>query len=147
MKHPSFLITLLFSCIFFSAVAQTDGSGNRTYTKRDSLYLAKLNSNGNLMIAGGVGLCAAGGYLIYQGIKVYNDIPQNIGTPSGNTQREQNKKQGTIYLVAAGLGIAGGIVLTAFGARNKIEFKQRKKAMEANLEFLPKGQLGVAFNF
>lgn len=143
MKYSATFLTIFFSIILLLANAQT---GN-TYSKRDSVQLAKLNSSGNLMIAGGVGLCAAGGYLLYQGITVYRDIPQNIGTPAGDTQREQNKKQGTIYLVAAGVGIAGGIVLTAFGARNKVDFKRRKKAMEANLEFFPKGQLGLALNF
>jgi hypothetical protein len=142
MKHSATLLTIFFSLIFLFADAQT---GN-TYSKRDSVQLAKLNSSGNLMIAGGVGLCAAGGYLLYQGISVYR-TSDNSGTSSALARNEQNKKQGTIYLVAAGVGIAGGVVLTAFGARNKVDFKRRKKAMEANLEFFPKGQVGLALNF
>jgi hypothetical protein len=59
----------------------------------------------------------------------------------------RTKKQGTIYLAAAGVGIAGGIVLTAFGARNKVEFKRRKNAMNADLGILPNGQIGFALNF
>lgn len=142
MKYSATLLTIFFSLVFLLADAQT---GN-TYSKRDSVQLAKLNSSGNLMIAGGVGLCAAGGYLLYQGISVYR-TRDNSGTSSALARNEQNKKQGTIYLVAAGVGIAGGVVLTAFGARNKVDFKRRKKAMEANLEFFPKGQVGLALNF
>lgn len=142
MKYTIAFLTLFFTLTFLLADAQTNG----TYTKRDSVQLAKLNSSGNLMIAGGVGLCGAGGYLLYQGITVYR-TRDNGNTSSALARNEQNKKQGTIYLVAAGVGIAGGLVLTAFGARNKIDFKRRKKAMEANLEFLPGGHLGFAFNF
>ncbi len=142
MKYSATLLTILFSLAFLFADAQTGNS----YSKRDSVQLAKLNSSGNLMIAGGVGLCAAGGYLLYQGISVYR-TRDNSGTPSALARNEQNKKQGTVYLVAAGVGIAGGVVLTAFGARNKVDFKRRKKAMEASLEFFPKGQVGLALNF
>lgn len=76
--------------------------------------MAKLNSNGNLMIAGGVGLCGIGGYLIYQGHSVYTTKSAVAG------ENERNRKQGTIYYVASGVGIAGGIILTALGAKTKL---------------------------
>lgn len=146
MKNLVVLLVVFFSLAGLNLSAQDQKQEPRTTTKRDSLYLAKLNSSGNLMIAGGVGLCAAGGYLLYQGISVYRTRVDG-STPAGLSQNEQNKKQGTIYLAAAGVGIAGGIVLTAFGARNKVEFKRRKNAMNADLGILPNGQIGFALNF
>ncbi|MCW5906496.1 MAG: hypothetical protein KIS94_01435 [Chitinophagales bacterium] len=147
MKCFLFFLSFFLLLCLSNANAQTEPQATTTRTHRDSVYLAKLNSSGNLMIAAGVGLCAAGGYLTYQGISVYRTIPNNIGTPSGDAQREQNKKQGTIYLVAAGVGIAGGVILTAFGVKNKVEFKRRKKRMEAEVGFLSGGQIGFALGF
>jgi hypothetical protein len=147
MKCFLYLFSFFLLLCWNNTNAQATPQATTTRTHRDSVYLAKLNSNGNLMIAAGVGLCAAGGYLIYQGVSVYRTIPSNIGTPSGDAQRAQNKKQGTIYLAAAGVGIAGGIILTAFGANNKIEFKRRKKRMEAEVGILSNGQFGIALGF
>ena len=112
--------------------AQSDSSvvknSHHTYTHRDSVYMAKLNSNGNLMIAGGVGLCAVGGYLIYEGNKVYTTVPSPTSIDKDG-EITRNHKQGTIYYAAGGVAIATGIILTAFGAKNKVEFKQRKRLM------------------
>lgn len=146
MKNITALLTCLLLIIGVNLSAQEQSQPQKTTTHRDSVYMAKLNSSGNLMIAGGVGLVAAGGYLLYQGISVYNTRTDG-STPAGQSQNEQNKKQGTIYLAAAGVGLAGGIVLTAFGARNKVEFKRRKNAMNADLGILPNGQIGFALNF
>ena len=143
MKHLFFL--LLFSVFAMVVSAQSDSSyvknTHRDYTHRDSVYMAKLNSNGNLMIAGGVGLCGVGGYLIYQGHSVYTTKSLVPG------ENERNHKQGTIYYIAAGVGIAGGIILTALGAKNKIEFKQRKHLMEMQSGILDNGRIGLALNF
>lgn len=143
MKHLFFF--LLFSAFAIAVSAQADSSSakksSRAYTHRDSVYLAKLNSNGNLMIAGGVGLCGIGGYLIYQGHNVYTTKSTIAG------ENERNRKQGTIYYVAAGVGLAGGIILTALGAKNKVEFKQRKRLMELESGILDNGHLGLALNF
>jgi hypothetical protein len=146
MKNLTTLFTAFLLLAGLSLSAQEQSQPQKTATHRDSVYMAKLNSSGNLMIAGGVGLVAAGGYLLYQGITVYNTQTAGI-TPAEQSRNEQNKKQGTIYLVAAGVGLAGGVVLTAFGARNKVEFKRRKNAMNADLGILPNGQLGFALNF
>ena len=147
-----------FFLLFFSALtvlnvcAQSDSASiqrptqQRVYTHYDSVHLARLNSSGNLMIAGGIGLCAAGSYLIYQGNKVYTTGPSTNSTnPAEEINR--NHKQGTIYYVAGGVGIAAGIILTAFGARNKVDFKTRKKMMEFESGILNNGNLGVALNF
>ncbi len=143
MKHLLFLI--LFSAFATVVSAQTDSTAvkktPRTYTHRDSVYIAKLNSNGNLMIAAGVGLCGIGGYLVYQGHNVYTTKSATAG------ENERNRKQGTIYYVAAGVGIAAGIILTALGAKNKVEFKQRKRVMEMQSGILDNGRLGLALNF
>lgn len=122
-------------------------------TRGDSLYLAKLNSGSNIMLALGVGLCGAGGYLVYNGYRVYTSTP--VGdTPGQQEESErQNHKQGTIYLAVGGIAIAGGIVLTALGAKNKIEFKRTKRHLEdkRKLELqggiLDNGKLGIALRF
>ncbi len=137
-------IALLLLC-HLASLGQTN-TEPQTYTHRDSVNLAKLNSGANLMIAGGVGLFGAGGYLLYQGITVYR-TRDNSGKQSAQSQNDQNKKQGTIYLAAAGVGFAAGIVLTAFGARNKVEFKRRKKEMAMDIGILQSGQLGLAMTF
>lgn len=145
MKFFSTLAIAFMLLCNLASHSQTN-SEPKTYTHRDSLKLAKLNSSANLMIAGGVGLCGAGGYLLYQGIAVYR-TRDNSGKQSAQSQNEQNKKQGIIYLAAAGVGMAAGIVLTAFGARNKVEFKRRKKEMAMDIGILQSGQLGVAMIF
>ncbi|MBP7388987.1 MAG: hypothetical protein KA841_01210, partial [Chitinophagales bacterium] len=61
--------------------------------------------------------------------------------------KKRNQRQGIIYLAAGGVGIAGGIILTAFGAKNKVEFKQRKRMMEMQGGLLDNGRLGLALNF
>lgn len=150
MKH-------LFSLFLFSAFAtllsaQSDSSSvknqHRDYTHRDSVYMAKLNSNGNLMIAGGIGLCGIGSYLFYQGHSVYTTVPApNSISIDKEGEIIRNHKQGTIYYAAAGVSIAAGIVLTALGAKNKVEFKQRKRLMEMQAGILDNGSLGLALNF
>ena len=96
----TFLLVIVLTVLAAMQVsAQTDSLTAKpsvnTYTHRDSVYLAKLNSNGNLMIAGGVGLCGAGSYLIYYGVKVYK-----TGAAAGSLYPEQefsrNKTPGTI---------------------------------------------------
>ncbi len=142
------IVLAVFSAIQVSA--QTDSLASKpsvnTYTHRDSVYMAKLNSNGNLMIAGGVGLCGAGSYLIYYGVKVYK-----TGAAAGSLYPEQevsrNKRQGTIYLAAGGIAIGAGIILTAFGARNKVDFKTRKRMMELQSGLLDNGNLGAMLTF
>lgn len=144
----SFLI-LVFSVAAMLVQAQTNTTGTNTATSThtDSLYLAKLNSNGNLMIAGGVGLCAAGGFLVYQGVRVYNAGLTGKTPDEQTTEQQRNHKQGTAYLVGGGVALAGGIVLTAFGARNKLEFKKGKKRLELQGGILDNGHLGLALNF
>lgn len=154
MKH--FVVIILLLAFYSSVSAQSDSLSRqpkRQYTSRDSLYNNRLNSSGNLMIAGGVGLCVAGGYLVYQGYNVYTTkpgLPQNP-TPEQISIRDseiaRNHKQGTIYYAVSGVALAGGIILTAFGARNKVEFKQRKRMMELQSGILDNGQLGLALNF
>ncbi len=120
---------------------------------RDSVNMAKLNNSGNLMIASGVGLCAVGGYLIYQGNKVYTTKPMLEIHPTPEQQAvydgevSKNHKQGTIYYAVGGIAIAGGLVLTAIGARNKVEFKRRKHLMELESGLLQNGQLGAMLTF
>ena len=140
-------ILLLTASFGFLANAQTDSTSvGKTYTHRDSVYLTKLNTSGNLMITGGVGLCAVGSYLIYQGNKVYTTRVSS-SSPTWAEDVKRNHKQGTIYYVAGGVGIAAGIVLTAFGARNKVDFKTRKKMMELQSGILDNGHIGLALNF
>ena len=148
MKHLFFL--LFFSAFTFANVlAQTDSSSIKkpahSFSHRDSVYMAKISSNGNLMLAGGIGLCGVGGYLIYQGNKVYtNDPPQSA---TYNSDKERNHKQGIIYYAAGGVAIAAGIIVVALGTKNKIEFRQRKKLMELQSGILDNGNLGLALNF
>lgn len=148
MRNLLIIVSLL---VAVSAFAQSDSSSAtktspRAYTHRDSVYIAKLNSNGNLMIAAGIGLCGAGSYLIYQGVKVYGTAASPLSAnPAAEIDR--NHRQGTIYLVAGGIAIAGGVILTAFGARNKVDFVRRKKMMSLQSGILDNGSLGVALNF
>lgn len=146
-----FFLFLLFATLSVSTLfAQTDsvaaGKNTRNYTHRDSVYLAKLNSSGNLMIAGGVGLCGAGAYLIYYGVKVYS-TKAAAGSQYPDQEVSRNKRQGTIYLAAGGIAIGTGIILTAFGARNKVDFKARKRMMELESGLLDSGNLGAVLTF
>ena len=148
-----------FFLLFFSALtvlnvcAQSDSASiqrptqQRVYTHYDSVHLAKLNSSGNLMIAGGIGLCGAGAYLLYQGNKVYTTSPTIADPTIRQNEINRNHRQGTIYYAAGGVAIAAGIILTAFGARNKVDFKARKKMMEFESGILDNGNIGVALNF
>lgn len=139
------LATLLFFSTLAFAFAQTDtlGKSTKTYSKADSIYLAKLNNSGNLMIGGGVGLMGASGFLIYQGHKIYTDR----GTTPNAATTERNKRQGTIYLAAGGVAAVGGVVLMALGASNKVAFKRKKKLMSLQGGLLDNGQLGLALGF
>lgn len=155
MKH--FILSVLFLAITSLVFSQADSSvvkkPQRTYTGSDSLYLKRLNNGGNLMLAGGIGLCGIGGYLIYQGNKIYTTVPQlptnptpeQLATQQGEIDR--NHRQGTIYYAVGGVAIAGGIVLVAIGAKNKVEFKQRKRMLELQSGILDNGHLGLALNF
>lgn len=138
-------------CVMLSlqCFAQSDSAAapkKSALSRGDSLYMVKLNNSGNLMIAGGVGLTGVGGYLIYQGVKVYNStvVPN---TPTAAEDQQRNHRQGIIYMAAGGVSIAGGIILTAFGARNKIEFKHRKKQLQLETGWLPSNQMGLALTF
>ncbi len=136
--------------IFFASIqllAQADSSvvlkPLKTFSKADSVYLAKLNSSGNLMIGGGIGLMGASGFLIYQGYKIYNDQ----GPTPNTATTERNKRQGTIYLAAGGVAALGGVVLVALGASNKVTFKRKQKLMSLQSGLLDSGRLGLALNF
>lgn len=154
----------LFLCVasIISLQAQSDSTAAktqtapRTLTRGDSLMLARMNSSGNIMIAAGVGLTGAGGYLVYNGYKVYNNpIDSKLGASQRQEAERQNKKQGTIYMAVGGVCIAGGIILTAFGAKNKVEFKRMKKYMQQQQQtkavlqggWLDSGNLGLALTF
>lgn len=117
----------------------------KPFTDKDSIYMAKLNNSANLMIGAGVGLCVVGGYLTYEGVKVYNTKP--APGPTAADDLERNHKQGTIYLACAGVGIAGGLVLAGLGARNKIDFKRRKKLLSIQAGLLDTGNLGLNLSF
>lgn len=152
------LFLLLTICVLTTMLAQaqttdstatvTQAPAARKFTRGDSLYLAKLNSSGNIMIAAGVGLSGAGGYLIYNGHKVYTTpIDQNATAGQQQESERQNRKQGTIYMAVGGVCIAGGLVLTALGAKNKVEFKKQKKRMTLQSGLLDNGNLGLALTF
>ena len=160
MKH---LFLILFLCIAsIAAHAQTDSTAAkaqtapRTITRGDSLMLGRTNSTGNILIAAGVGLCGAGGYLVYNGYKVYTtSIDPKLGTSQQEEAKSQNHKQGTIYMAVGGVCIVGGIICTAFGAKNKVEFKRMKKYMQSQQQtkavlqggWLDSGNLGLALTF
>lgn len=143
MKNIVALLAVILFANFLSAQNDSLTKPAKTFTKADSVYLSKLNSSGNLMIAGGVGLVGASGYLIYQGYKIYTDI----GTPPNTATTERNKRQGTIYLAAGAAAAVGGIVLTAFGASNKVAFKRKKQLMTLQSGLLDSGGLGLALGF
>lgn len=157
MKHL-LLFFLLLTLTVTGALAQTDSTGNKRPVRpasghRDSVNLSKLNNTGNLLIASGVGLCGIGGYLIYQGNKVYTTVPELKANPTPDqlafrdSEIERNHKQGTIYYAVGGVAIGAGIILTAFGAKNKVEFKQRKRMLEMQGGILDNGHLGAMLTF
>lgn len=139
----------LLSIFYLTVNGQTDTSKvlakRTTSAKTDSLYMARLNNSGNLMIAAGIGLTGAGSYLIYQGVKIYTTNTPNIP----QQENERNKRQGIIYMAAGGVGIVGGVVLTALGARNKVEFKRRKRllSMEITIPDYTLAAVGARLNF
>jgi hypothetical protein len=151
MKLYSILLQIILSGICLMVSAQADSSaGNspshHSYTHRDTMYMIRLNHNGNMMIAGGVGLLGAAGYLFYQGPAVYSSpAAPNSTDPAGDITR--NHTQGALYLTAAGVATIGGAVLIAFGARNKIDFKRRKRIMSLQAGLLDNGNLGAALTF
>ncbi|HLP19437.1 MAG TPA: hypothetical protein VK174_04020 [Chitinophagales bacterium] len=147
-----FILSVLFVAFTSLAFAQADSTTIKqtqrsSYSGRDSLYLKRLNNSGNLMIAGGIGLCGIGGYLIYQGNKIYTTVPETTDPAVRQGEIDRNHKQGTIYYAIGGVAIAGGIVLVAIGAKNKVEFKQRKRMMELQSGILDNGHLGLALTF
>ncbi len=142
--------------IFFTGVglcvnAQTDSlslhrGSPLTKAQHDSVYMVKLNYSGNLMIGGGVGLAGAGTFLIYEGVKTYNTpaAPQSTD-PTADVDR--NHRQGTAYIAGGAAAFAGSVVLVALGAKNKVEFKRRKKMMSLQSGVLDNGNLGLALTF
>ena len=151
MKLVYAILILLFACFTLQLSAQTDSSTikptqQRRYGFRDSLYAAKLNYTGNLMIAGGVGLAAAGSFLIYEGVQTYNTPASPSSTnPAADVMRNHN--QGTGYIIAGSASFIGSAVLIALGAKNKIEFKRRRKLMSLQTGLLDSGHLGLALSF
>jgi hypothetical protein len=117
-----------------------------TISHRDSIYLSKLSKGGTLMIAGGIGLCGAGAYLIWEGQLVYKSPVAATSATTTNTIA-QNHQQGTAYIVAGGFAIAGGFVLGAFGVKNKIEFKKRRQRLLLQSGLLESGNLGACLSW
>jgi hypothetical protein len=116
------------------------------YSHRDSVYLDKLNTNSNLMLAGGVGLCGAGTYLIYAGAKLYKTpAPPNSSDPSNDVQR--NHTQGGAYIAGGVIGIGAGAVLLVFGAKGKLEYNRRIKKMQLQSGLLQDGHVGAMLGF
>jgi hypothetical protein len=142
------VLLCLFCCVGLSVAygqadsAKAGSTAHYQYTHRDSLNLGRLNTTSNLMIAGGVGLLAAGSYLIVEGVITYNSP---IGT-SGSTIA-QNHSQGAGYIAGGVIGIAAGIVMGAFGIKKKLEFKKRFKRMQLQSGLLDNGNLGAMLTF
>ena len=147
MKPAYFTLLLLFFGLNLKVSAQSDSSTARQgYGHHDSLYAAKLNYTGNLMIGGGVGLAGAATFLVYEGVKIYQTPASPSSTdPAGDVQRNHN--QGTAYLAAGGVAYAGAVVLIALGVKNKIEFKHRKKLITLESGLLQNGNLGAMLSF
>jgi len=151
MKSTYIILFFLFISFTVQLSAQSDSSAvkkneQHKYGQRDSLYAAKLNYTGNLMIAGGVGLAGAGSFLIYEGVTTYKTLPAPLSTdPTGDVNR--NHRQGTAYIAAGSAAFIGSAVLIALGAKNKIEFKQRKKLMSLQTGLLDNGDLGATLTF
>jgi hypothetical protein len=117
-------------------------SASAGFAAHDSLKLARLNTTGNLMIAGGIGLCGAGAFLIYEGQKIYTTPADSTGSSIAT-----NHRQGTIYMVFGGASIIAGLLVTAFGAVKKVEFKRQKKSMMLRSGLLEDGNLGAQLWF
>jgi hypothetical protein len=151
MKLVFAFLILVFTGLTLQLRAQSDSSSvkpvqQRRYGFRDSLYAAKLNYTGNLMIAGGVGLAGAGSFLIYEGVQTYNTPAAPSSTnPSADVMRNHN--QGTAYIIAGSVSFIGSAVLIALGAKNKVEFKRRRKLMSLQTGLLDSGNLGLALSF
>lgn len=148
MKPVYFALLLFFAGTSLQLSAQVDSSNRVTQTQghRDSLYVAKINYTGNLMIGGGVGLAAAGSFLIYEGVKIYRTPAAPVSTdPDGDIAR--NHKQGTAYIAAGTIAYVGTAVLIALGVKNKLEFKMRRKRMELQSGLLENGNMGAMLNF
>ena len=144
------ILLLVFLFIIASVTAQSDSTKAKPATHAcshvDSVHLARLNTSGTLMIGGGVALCAAGGYFIYEGTQVYNAMPDPASTnPTADISR--NHQQGTAYLIAGGISIVGGFILGGFGIKNKVHFKKRLKYMSLQTGLLPDGSLGASLTF
>ena len=151
MKLAYAILMLVFIGLGAQLSAQSDSSSlkpvpQRKYGFRDSLYAAKLNYTGNLMIAGGVGLAGAGSFLIYEGVQTYNTPAAPSSTnPSSDVMRNHN--QGTAYIIAGSVSFIGSAVLIALGAKNKVEFKRRRKLMSLQTGLLDSGNMGLALSF
>ena len=150
MKPIYFILLLFFAGATLNVNAQSDSSTLKNdaakYGHRDSLYAAKLNYTGNLMIAGGVGLAGVGTFLIYEGVKTYGTPAAPASTdPAGDVDR--NHRQGTAYLAVGSLAFIGSAVLIALGAKNKVEFKRRRKMMSLQSGLLDNGNMGAMLTF
>lgn len=148
MKPSCFVLMLFFMGLTAQLSAQSDSSSVTQQSKghRDSLYAAKLNYTGNLMIGGGVGLAGAASFLIYEGVQTYKTpAPPTSTYPAADVARNHN--QGAAYCAAGGVAYAAAAVLIALGARNKIEFKRRKKMMSLEGGLLQNGNMGAMLNF
>ena len=149
MKKARFIL-FVFMAFTVRLSAQSDSAAVKKaeprYGQRDSVYAAKLNYTGNLMIAGGIGLAGAGSFLIYEGVKTYNTpAAPNSTDPAGDVQR--NHQSGTAYIAAGTVGYIGAAVLIALGVKRKIEFKQRMKIMQLQTGLLDNGNVGASLNF
>lgn len=147
MKTAYIALLLFFMAITPNLNAQSDTSGaQQKDAHRDSVYAAKINYTGNLMIGGGVGLLGAGSFLIYEGYKTYG-TPAAPASPDPAADVNRNHRQGTAYFAAGGIAYVAGAVLIGLGIKNKIEFKHRKKRMELESGWLPDGNMGAMLNF
>jgi hypothetical protein len=145
MKPAYFTLLLLFTAFSLQLKAQSDSAAQaQSFAHHDSVYAAKLNYTGNLMIGGGVGLVGVGSFLIYEGYKVYNT---NVTGPNAPSTPAQNHTQGTAYFAVAGVSYAAAAVLIALGVRNKLDFKRRQKRMSLQSGLLPNGNMGAMLTF
>jgi len=154
MKAFIFALSLLSSLLGSSLYAQSDSSIVRKSayhhpTYSDTLYLARLNHRSNMMLGSGVGLCGVGSYLLYYGVTVYRTGPDPASTTPAAQASDinRNHSQGTVYLAAGGLAIAGGIALVTLGAMRKYDFKVRKRMMSLQGGLLPDGRMLLALKF
>jgi hypothetical protein len=150
MKALRFFLTILNSFILLQLSAQQDTAIQKaikyTISRRDSIHINKLNTSGTLMIAGGIGLCGAGTYLIWEGNQVFTSPAAPASTnPIADVQK--NHQQGTAYIVAGGAAIAAGIILGAFGIKNRIDAKKLKKKLLLQTGLLDSGRLGACISY